>query len=123
VIQLVVGWVRDFFNSSPVSPIETSTPSTTVYHANFEPVDTVTLSQEGYIFEHNQIQRLMDRLKRFETVEFTDAQGVIITPDSIDKRYGKDGGIDCVIHIVARTERGAANVATRIRNIMITGDY
>lgn len=120
MIQLVVGWVRDFFNSSSVSP---SAPSKTLYHANFESVDTVTPSQEGYIFEHDEIQRLMERLKRFETVEFTDAYGVVMTPESINERSGRDGGIDCVIHVVAPTERGATNVATRIRNIFATGDY
>jgi len=43
--------------------------------------------------------------------------------ESIDKRFGKDGGIDCVIHIITETERGAKNVATRIRNIIKNGDY
>lgn len=106
-----------------MEPVETSTPSTNVHHADFQPVETLTPSQMGYRFEHNELKRLMVRLKRFETVEFTDVQGVIMTPESIDKRFGRDGGIDCVIHIITRTERGAANVATRIRNIMLTGDY
>jgi hypothetical protein len=123
LIQLVVGWVRDLFNSSSVELVETSTPNKNVYYADFQPVETVTPSQMGYRFEHNELKRLMERLKRFETVDFTDVEGVIMTSESIDKRFGRDGGIDCVIHIVTRTERGAANVATRIRNIMVTGDY
>lgn len=77
----------------------------------------------GYHFEHDELERLMNRLKGFETVEFTDVYGTPLTPESIKKRFGKDGGIDCVIHIIAQTERGANNVATRIRNIIIKGDY
>lgn len=109
VIQLVVGWVRDFFNSSRVE--------------EFKPVETVTPSRMGYHFEHDELKRLMVRLKRFETVKFTDVYGTELTAESIDKRFGKDGGIDCVIQIVAPTERGAKNVATRIRNILIKGEY
>jgi hypothetical protein len=114
MIELVVGWVQDFFNFSNVrefKPVETIRPS------------KVTPSKRGYYFEHDELKRLMERLKRFETVEFTDAYGTPLTPESIDKRFGRDGGIDCVIHIVAPTERGANNVATRIRNILINGDY
>ena len=123
MIQLVVGWVRDLFNSSSVEPVEKSTPNKNVYYADFQSVETVTPSQMGYRFEHNELKRLMGRLKRFETVDFTDVEGVIMTPESIDRRFGKDGGIDCVIHIITPTERGAAIVATRIRNILVTGDY
>ncbi|WP_416666788.1 hypothetical protein [Egbenema bharatensis] len=109
MIQLVVGWVRDFFDFSKVE--------------EFKPVETVTPSRMGYYFEHDELKRLMTRLKRFETVDFTDVYGTTLTAESIDKRFGKDGGIDCVIHIVAPTERGAKNVATRIRNILVKGDY
>ena len=109
MIQLVVGWVKNFLNFSKVK--------------EFTLVETVTPSRMGYHFEHEELKRLMTRLKRFETVEFTDAYGTPLTSESIDKRFGKDGGIDCIIHIVARTERGANNVVTRIRNILIKGDY
>jgi hypothetical protein len=110
VIQFVVGWVKEtFFHFSTVE--------------EFEPVETVTASRRGYNFEHDELKSLMARLERFETVEFTDGYGASLTPESIDKRFGKDGGIDCVIHIVAPTEKGAKNVAARIRNIIIKGDY
>lgn len=109
MIQLVVGWVKDFFNPSKVQ--------------EFKPVEKVTPSRMGYYFEHDELKRLMKRLKNFETVEFTDASGTSLTPESIDKRFGKDGGIDCIIRIVAPTEKGASNVAGRIRNILVNGDY
>ena len=74
-------------------------------------------------FEHQELVNLMFRSKRFETVDFTDANERILTPEIVSKRYGPDGGIDCVIRIVAPTETGAKNVAGRIRNIIIRGDY
>lgn len=109
MIQFVVGWVKDFFDRSKIRV--------------FNPVETVTASQIGYHFEHHELRRLMVRLKRFETVEFTDVYGAALTLEGIAERFGKDGGIDCVIHIVAPTDRGAKNVAARIRNIIIRGDY
>lgn len=80
-------------------------------------------SKQGYRFEHEELKRLMHRLRNYETVSFTDAFGAPIKPETIDQRWGADGGIDCIIHIVARTERGACNVQGRIRNIIIKGDY
>ncbi|MCT7994081.1 hypothetical protein [Laspinema olomoucense] len=109
MIDIIVGWVQNFFNFSNVT--------------EFKPVEKLTPSQMGYKFEHDELKRLMLRLKRFETVEFTDVGGTPLTPQSIENRYGKDGGIDCVIRIIAPTEKGAKNVATRIRNILVTGDY
>ncbi|MCT7973963.1 hypothetical protein [Laspinema olomoucense] len=109
MIQLIVGWVQDFFNFSNVK--------------EFKPVEKLTPSQKGYKFEHDELKRLMLRLKRFETVEFTDVEGTPLTPQIVENRYGKDGGIDCVIRIIAPTERGAKIVATKIRNILINGDY
>lgn len=114
MIQLVIGWVENILNFS--------TPG------RFKPVEEIaasqlTPSQRGYHFEHKELKRLMQRLKGFGTVEFTDVGGTSLTPESIDARFGKDGGIDCVIRIIAPTEAGAKNVATRIRNIIVNGDY
>jgi tetrahydromethanopterin S-methyltransferase subunit G len=109
MIQLVVGWAKNLFHFSN--------------EKQFEPVVELTPSRMGYYFEHDELKRLMKRLENFETVEFTDVSGTPLTPERIDKRFGKDGGIDCVIHIVTPTERGANNVAGRIRNILISGDY
>lgn len=109
MIELIVGCVKKLFNSSQVE--------------KFTPVEKLTPSLMGYYFEHEELKRLMDRLESFETVKFTDVYGERITRQGIDKRFGKDGGIDCIIQIIAPTERGAKNVATRIRNILINGDY
>jgi len=113
MIDLVVGWInKNVGNLLKFNQVETITPA-----------KKITPSQRGYKFEHNELKRLMKRLQNFETVEFTDVNGTPLTPDTIDQRFGSDGGIDCVIHIVAPTEQGAKNVATRIRNILINGDY
>jgi hypothetical protein len=113
MIDLVIGWVKDFFNPKikEFTPVEKITP------------EKLTAAKKGFHFEHDELERLMKRLKDFETVEFTDVYGAPLTADTIHKRFGKDGGIDCVINIIARTEQGAKNVATRIRNILINGDY
>ncbi|MEH2418746.1 hypothetical protein [Nostoc sp.] len=102
MIELVVGWFQQTF---------------------FKPVEKITPSKEGYKFEHDELKRLMKRLRNFETVEFRDLSGSLLSPQTIDQRFGLDGGIDCVIRIVAPTEAGARNVAGRIRNILINGNY
>lgn len=112
MIQLVVGIVENFKNLFKSSKV-----------AEFKPVEKVDPAKMGFEFEHNELKRLMKRLKGFETVEFTDANGGRLTPEEVDKRFGPDGGIDCIIHIIAPTEQGAKNVATRIRNILIKGDF
>jgi hypothetical protein len=111
MIDLLVGFLKNVGNLLKFNQVDKITP------------DKITPSQRGYKFEHDELKRLMERLKRFETVEFTDTKGTPLTPDTIDRRFGPDGGIDCVIRIIAPTERGANNVATRIRNILINGDY
>jgi len=107
MLKLIVGWLE----ASVFQSI-----------ANIEP-EKLSPSQRGYRFEHDELKRLMTRLKNFETVEFEDVTGTKLTPESLSQRFGKDGGIDCVIRIIAPTDRGASNVATRIRNILLKGDY
>lgn len=107
MIQLLVGWMqRTFFKQ-----VEQITPA------------QLTPAEKGYHFEHEELKRLMKRLCRYETVEFMDLSGIPLSSETIDQRFGRDGGIDCVIRIVAPTEAGARNVAGRIRNILIKGDY
>jgi len=107
MIELVIGWIKDTFFTS----VEEIKPA------------KITPSRAGYNFEHKELKRLMLRLRDFQTVDFTDISGNLLVPETIDQRFGRDGGIDCVIHIVAPTERGARNVAGRIRNILTKGNY
>ncbi len=64
-IQLVTGWIQRVFGSKI---------------ADFTPVDKVTPSQMGYYFEHEELKRLMYRLRGFAVVEFTDLKNNPITP-------------------------------------------
>lgn len=118
MLTLITGWLRELGNL-------VSFPSSNNYKSSkqFVEVDRISSSKFGYKTEHDEIKRLMKRLSRFETVEFTNTTGDPMDINTVDQRYGKDGGIDCVIRIVAPTERGASNVAARIRNIIIKGDY
>lgn len=107
VMSVVVGWYHNLLKDTDA----------------VEVVDEITLSQQGYAFEHEELKRLMDRLKGFATVKITDVYNAPLSPESIDQRRGPDGGIDCVIHIIAPTERGARQIASRVRNILLRGDY
>ncbi|WP_017304438.1 hypothetical protein [Spirulina subsalsa] len=112
MFDLVVGWFKNVSNVLTFNPVE-----------KIKPKNNITPSERGYTFEHDELKGLMKRLEGFESVEFTDVYGATLTPDTIDQRFGPDGGIDCVIRIITPTEQGAKNVATRIRNILIKGDY
>ncbi|MBM0740372.1 hypothetical protein JOY44_01860 [Phormidium sp. CLA17] len=118
MLTLITGWLRELGSVVGFS-------SSTNYKSSnqFVEVDRISPSKFGYKTEHDEIKRLMTRLSGFETVEFTDTNGNPMNITTVDQRYGRDGGIDCVIRIVAPTERGASNVAGRIRNIIIKGNY
>lgn len=107
VMSVIVGWCQNVLNDTD----------------EVEVVDEISLSQQGYQFEHEEMKRMMERFKGFATVKFTDVKGYPLSPERIDRRYGPDGGIDCIIHITAPTERGARQIASRVRNIIIQGDY
>lgn len=102
-LTAVVGWIRGLFG--------------------FQAVEEVSASEAGYRFEHDELKRLMARLSSFPSVEFSDAYGGPLTAEIIAQRKGPDGGVDCVIRIIAPTEKGAKNVAGRIRSIIRARDY
>jgi hypothetical protein len=124
LVQLVTGWLDRTLSFITIGKVTLFSKG---YRIEDEQGVTVnqqeTPSKRGYRFEHEELKRLMYRLRHFETVEFTDAYGTPISPETIEQRYGADGGIDCIIRIVAPTERGARNVQGRIRNIIIRGNY
>ncbi len=108
VMSVIVGWCQNVLNDTD----------------EVEVVDEISLSQQGYQFEHEEMKRMMERFKGFATVKFTDVKGYPLSPERIDRRsMGVMGGIDCIIHITAPTERGARQIASRVRNIIIQGDY
>lgn len=71
----------------------------------FKKIDEINSSELGYRFEHNEIVRIIRRLKNFETVTITDAHGASLDESSIESRKGADGGIDCVIRIISTNRK------------------
>lgn len=83
----------------------------------------LSLSQQGLYFEHYEIMMLLRKFKGFATVFITDARGNELTEEIIDVRAGADGGIDCVIHVNAPTDRGLKWAITRVTNIIVNKEY
>jgi hypothetical protein len=109
MLHIVVGWVKDLLRSSDIQVVDA--------------VDVpVTKSQLGFRFQRHYFEQLFNGIGDWPSIEFLDAYGDPITSLS-DLSEGPDGGIDAVIRITTRTERGAKNVATRIRNKIIRGRY
>jgi hypothetical protein len=108
VIQIVVSWARSLFERE------------------VEVVDEIcvqaTQSQLGFRFQRVQFEQLFIGTKDWPSMEFLDAWGDPITSLE-DVTEGPDGGIDAIIRITTRTEKGAKIVATRIRNMVITRKY
>lgn len=109
MLQIAVGWVRDLFGSSEVEIVDE--------------IDVrVTRSQCGYRFQRQHFEQLFNGISEWPSIEFLDAYGTPIT--SLEYvNEGPDGGIDAIIRITTRTERGARNVATRIRNKIVDRNY
>jgi hypothetical protein len=107
MLDIVVGWIKDLFTSSDVEVAE---------------VIPVTRAQLGYRFQRYHFEQLFNGISDWSSIEFFDAYGEPITSLE-DISEGPDGGIDAVVRITTRTERGAKNVATRIRNKIVNRSY
>ena len=108
MIQIVVGWVQSMFGPEVevVDEIEVqSTPS-----------------KLGYRFQRAQFERLFNGIKDWPSIEFLDAYGDPITSLD-DVSEGPDGGVDAVIRITTRTEKGAKIVASRVRAMILGRRY
>jgi hypothetical protein len=121
MLNLVVGWLQGDFslpNLRDFMRIETFKIQTPAVAKKKSP------REQGIQFELEEVIRLMDRLAGYESVVFLNPRtGTEITKDNIERFLSKDGGLDYKILIVTPTERGAKNVAGRIRNILKNGDY
>jgi hypothetical protein len=66
--------------------------------------------------------QLLNTVGHWDTIEFFTADRVPI--DTIDDLpRGPDDGIDAMVRITARTERGALIIAGRLRSIMVNQSY
>ena len=109
MLHIVVGWVRELFGSSDVEVVDAINVP-------------LTRSQLGYKFQRDHFEQLFRGVSDWPSIEFLDAYGVPITSLE-DVSEGPDGGIDAILRVTTRTERGAKNVATRIRNKIIHRRY
>lgn len=85
--------------------------------AGFVEDETLSLSDKGYEFQFRFNEALITRLAGFSTVTLLDMNGNVVTLENY-RRRGRDGGMDLVYRIEARSEAAARGVATRIRNII-----
>ncbi len=76
----------------------------------------------GIRFHRDEFSRLFDAVEGWPTVEFITSWGTRV--ECIDDLpRGADGGIDVIVRIVAPTERGARNIAGRLRNMLVQQAY
>jgi hypothetical protein len=81
-----------------------------------------TPREVGLRFHRDEFSRLFEAVDGWPTVEFLTARGLPI--DGFDDLpRSADGGIDLVVRITAPTERGARNIAGRIRNMIVNQRY
>ena len=82
----------------------------------------LTRSEMGIRFQKDEFGRLFRAIGHWESIEIMTAYGSIV--ESVeDVPAGADGGIDAVIRITTATERGASNVAARIRKMITQQSY
>ena len=82
----------------------------------------LTRSEMGIRFQRDEFGRLLEAIGHWKSIEIMTAYGSIVeTVDDVPA--GADGGIDAVIRITTVSERGARNVASRIRKMVTQQTY
>ena len=82
----------------------------------------LTRSEMGIRFQREEFGRLLRSIGHWESIQIMTAYGSIVESTE-DLPVGADGGIDAVIRITTASERGARNVASRIRNMITQQSY
>ena len=80
--------------------------------------EALSLPERGYEFQFRSTKAILDKLAGFSTVTLRDMAGNTITLDNY-RRRGRDGGLDLVIEVDAKTPAAAKAVATRVRSIIL----
>ena len=73
-------------------------------------------------FHRQEFARLFEAVEHWPSVEFLTAGGIPVEAVD-DLPRSADGGIDVIVRIVAPTERGARNIAGRLRNMLVSQSY
>jgi hypothetical protein len=126
MLRFVVDWIAHGHPSSPIKvelPVARDASSILQFRQRQEDLARAPTPRErGIRFHRDEFERLFQRVERWTTVEFVTTAGLPIECVD-DLPRGADGGIDVIVRITAPTERGARNIAGRIRGIMVHQRY
>jgi hypothetical protein len=126
MLRFVVDWIAHGHPSSPIKvelPVARDASSILQFRQRQEDLArALTPRERGIRFHRDEFERLFQRVERWTTVEFVTTAGLPIECVD-DLPRGADGGIDVIVRITAPTERGARNIAGRIRGIMVHQRY
>lgn len=78
-----------------------------------------SLSNKGYEVQKDQVERIINRLRGFTTVRCVDLDGRPIDPN----RRGRDGGLDLIIQIEARTKGAETRIENQVLSILLENIY
>ena len=117
MLSFIIDWIGRSWGTAETVEVEA--------HDTFSDVAEdagLTRSQMGIRFQKDEFGRLFQAIGHWESIEIMTAYGSIV--ESVeDIPPGADGGIDAVIRITTATERGAKNVASRIRKMITQQSY
>ena len=117
MLQFIVDWIgRNWGNAEAVEVEADDAFSSAAANAG------LTRSQQGIRFQKDEFGRLFAAIGHWDSIEFLTAYGSPV--EGVDEMpIGVDGGIDGVIRITTKTERGAKIIAGKIRMMMIKQAY
>ncbi|WP_145144404.1 hypothetical protein [Roseomonas gilardii] len=117
MLSFIVDWIGRSWGAAETVEVE----STDTF-SNVAESAGLTRSEMGIRFQRHEFGRLLKAIGHWESIEIMTAYGSIV--DTIDDvPAGADGGIDAVIRITTASERGAKNVAARIRKMITHQSY
>lgn len=80
--------------------------------------DRVLASEAGFTFQFRFVRAILERLSGFSSVVLTDLNGNVFTLQNYERR-GRDGGLDLVIRIEAKSTGAAKRIARLVRTIVL----
>jgi hypothetical protein len=117
MLSFIVDWIGRSWGTAETVEVEA--------HDSFSDIAEragLTRSEMGIRFQRDEFGRLFRAIGHWESIEIMTAYGSIV--ESVDDvPAGADGGIDAVIRITTASERGARNVASRIRKMITQQSY
>ena len=124
MLQFVVDWLSRADTSEPIElPVARDASAIFEFRQRQQEfASSPTPRERGIRFHQEEFARLFDAVERWPSVEFLTAGGIPVEAVD-DLPRSADGGIDVIVRIVAPTERGARNIAGRLRNMLVSQSY